>query len=202
MPNGRCYFHGGATPTGPALPQFKHGRYSKHFPAGLAQRYAEALNDVPIRRIRDEIAATEARLTELFTRLSDTSLVAHQWDQAFLAIENAVNSGADRKQVAMMLTTLKGLTQQGVLSEDTWKEVYGLMELRRRQMETEAKIAQASDSHLTAEQAMALVSNVLYVLTKHIQDKVLLAAIGHDLRPLLLTPAEQPAVPVIALPAV
>lgn len=57
MPNGRCYRHGGATPVGSALPQFKHGRYSvlaKEI-KGLGAHYERALSDPNLLTLQDEI---------------------------------------------------------------------------------------------------------------------------------------------------
>src|SRR5579871_5515650 len=69
MPNGRCRMHGGKTPRGPALPQYKHGRYSKVLPADLAARYAEARTDQELVAFRDDIALVDARLADVLARL-------------------------------------------------------------------------------------------------------------------------------------
>jgi hypothetical protein len=64
MPNGRCRMHGGATPSGIALPQTTHGRYSKAY-GGLAARVTAALDDPDLLAMNREIALTDARLGEL-----------------------------------------------------------------------------------------------------------------------------------------
>lgn len=71
MPNGRCYMHGGATPVGPALPQFKHGRYSvlaKDI-KGLGQHFENALADPNLLALDREIALTDARLAGLLEKV-------------------------------------------------------------------------------------------------------------------------------------
>jgi hypothetical protein len=65
MKNGRCRMHGGATPRGTDLPQFRHGRYSKSLPDNLAGRYEEALTDEERHDLRDEIALSEAKIFDL-----------------------------------------------------------------------------------------------------------------------------------------
>jgi hypothetical protein len=64
MTNGRCRIHGGATPGGMALPQYKHGRYSKYLPTGLAEKYNNALVDTELVTLRDEIALVDSKIQE------------------------------------------------------------------------------------------------------------------------------------------
>jgi hypothetical protein len=64
MKNGRCRVHGGATPGGMALPQYKHGRYSKYLPTGLADKYNEALLDTELVTLRDDIALVDSQIQE------------------------------------------------------------------------------------------------------------------------------------------
>ena len=74
MPNGRCRLHGGKTPTGPALPQFKHGRYSKCFKdLALGQRYEECLANGELGELRDEIALVDVMTSRILENsLTDT----------------------------------------------------------------------------------------------------------------------------------
>jgi hypothetical protein len=65
MENGRCRMHGGLTPKGTDLPQFKHGRYSTSLPDRLSTRYKEALADEERHDLRDEIALSEAKIDDL-----------------------------------------------------------------------------------------------------------------------------------------
>lgn len=64
MRNGRCRIHGGTTPVGMALPQYKHGRYSKYLPSGLAQKYNDALLDTELVTLRDDIALVDSKIQE------------------------------------------------------------------------------------------------------------------------------------------
>src|SRR4051812_32142589 len=81
MPNGRCRMHGGATPRGPALPQFKHGRYSRSLPTRLAAQYEAAQSDPVLMELRDEIALNDARLADLLGRV-DTGESGSLWGAA------------------------------------------------------------------------------------------------------------------------
>jgi len=71
LPNGRCHYHGGRTPVGPALPQFKHGRYSKAFPSNLLRRFEDALSNSDQLTVREELALLTARTAQLLERLRD-----------------------------------------------------------------------------------------------------------------------------------
>ncbi len=56
---------------------FKTGRYSKYLPDRLVERYEEALNDVKLTRLDDEIALVNARLQDVLERLrADSDAIA------------------------------------------------------------------------------------------------------------------------------
>lgn len=61
----RCRMHGGSQPRGLARHNTTHGRYSKHLPTRLGERYEAALKDPDLLALRDEIAITDARIQEL-----------------------------------------------------------------------------------------------------------------------------------------
>jgi hypothetical protein len=67
----RCNLHGGKTPRGAALPQFKDGQYSNILPVRLAARYEELIRDPEILRVRDDIALVVARVHELLSQLGE-----------------------------------------------------------------------------------------------------------------------------------
>src|SRR5262249_51325510 len=69
MANGRCPIHGGKTPVGVAASRFKHGRYSKHLPQGLRNKYKAALSDPRLTSLKDELAIQVTRLNQLFEAL-------------------------------------------------------------------------------------------------------------------------------------
>ena len=48
---------------------FKTGRYSKYLPDRLVERYEEALNDVELMRLDDEIALVDTKLQDVLERL-------------------------------------------------------------------------------------------------------------------------------------
>lgn len=65
----RCRMHGGKTPRGVALPQTKHGRYSKDMPTRLLARYEEAVTDPELLNLSAEIALTDAMTRDVMESL-------------------------------------------------------------------------------------------------------------------------------------
>src|SRR5215204_7634646 len=69
MKNGRCRMHGGLTPRGTDLPQFKHGRYSKSLPDRIVERYEQPLADEERHDLADEIALAEMKVDDLLSKI-------------------------------------------------------------------------------------------------------------------------------------
>lgn len=90
---GRCKFHGGATPVGPASPHFKTGRYSVLLKdiKGLGEHYERALVDPELLSLREEVALVDARLGSLLDKVKTGGARASIdgiWPQLELLIEN------------------------------------------------------------------------------------------------------------------
>lgn len=71
MPNGRCRYHGGLTPVGPASPHFKHGRHSVLLREikGMGEHYERALADPNLLALDAEIALTDARISAVLEKV-------------------------------------------------------------------------------------------------------------------------------------
>lgn len=144
MANGRCRIHGGATPSGFALPQYKTGRYSKVLPDALRYRYEVARDDEDLLSLRDEIALLDIRITEL--------------------LGSSPN-------------------------DDTWAQVVGLFEQRRKLAESEHKRLVTLKQYVSVEQVYAFIGALGGILREHVTDRRALAAIQRDLSGLLARPA-------------
>lgn len=64
MANGRCRLHGGATPSGPASPNFKHGRYAAVFRGTLAEKFDTASADTKPLDLLPELAVQRSLLSQ------------------------------------------------------------------------------------------------------------------------------------------
>ena len=178
MPNGRCRLHGGKSPAGIASGTFKTGRYSKVLPARLAGRYAEARDDSELLALKEEIALTDARLQDLLARV-DTGESGGLWRDlqgariAFLAAQRA----QDQEAQITTITTILDLIRRGHSDYAAWREVGGVLEQRRRLVESERKRLIEMQQTITAEQAMILVQALLASIKEHVTDRAALAAI-------------------------
>lgn len=78
---GRCRFHGGMSPSGPANGQWKDGRRSKFMPKALADRFLEGLHDKQLMQLRQDVALIEAMLTGLTASLKGNKLPSEQMER-------------------------------------------------------------------------------------------------------------------------
>lgn len=138
---GRCKFHGGATPVGPAAPSWKHGRHSKYLPSGLAAKYHDALNDPELTSLRSELALVDGRVSELLEALGETGNV-RLWKEARAKLDAIQATGKKRVNAAQaqsLMTELDALLTRGLSHAATWDELYAALDLRRRTSESETR---------------------------------------------------------------
>lgn len=174
--------HGGKTPRGMALPQFKHGRYSKAMPERLLSRYKEAQTDQRLLELAEEIGLIDARLADVLARV-DTGESGQLWLQlqaAHAAFVEARTKG-DVPLMTVRLATLGQLIEQGAADYTAWAEVGKLLEQRRRFVESERKRMVEMSQMITAEGAMVLLAAVVDVIRRHVDDRGALAAISRDI---------------------
>ncbi|MCK6553411.1 hypothetical protein L6Q96_02325 [Candidatus Binatia bacterium] len=67
-----CHYHGGKTPVGTALPQYKGAGRSRHLPVAMVERYRAAASDPELLALRKDLALIEVRLTSLLEKLTDS----------------------------------------------------------------------------------------------------------------------------------
>ena len=175
----RCRLHGGMTPTGAALPQYKHGKYSKYLPAGLNDRYEKALSNPQLISLRHELALADGRLTEIAEKLKDDAPA--KWRRFKVAAEQVIQALNSKKSSALAVEALQAALEEAP-SDAVWDEWIKVSEHRRRLSETEGRLLSQSSNMWTAEQAMSFVASITHLLVKHIPDKVLLSTIGQEIR--------------------
>ncbi len=66
----RCKLHGGATPSGPASANFKHGRYAKVFRGELAEKFLHATEETAPLDLLPELAVQRAVLAQHIEKIS------------------------------------------------------------------------------------------------------------------------------------
>lgn len=182
-PSGRCRIHGGLTPTGVALPQTVHGRYSKHLPRALAQAVAEVRNDPELLNLSDEIALLHGRVAQLLARLG-TGEAGRHWrrlHQTWAAVEAATRSG-DAAAFREAAESHRGAIQAGRVDSGVWEDL-------DRALDRLAKLTrQETDRRLKAGDAIpravfeAAFRGLIWAVKAHVVDAQTLANIQRDMQ--------------------
>lgn len=184
MANGRCRMHGGSTPVGLAHPSTVTGRWSKDLPTRMAARYAEALSDGELIALRDELALTDARLSDLLGKV-ETGEAGDLWRDLRDAKVAFSAARGDSAKAAPYLAQILSLIDRGARDWMVWNDIGNTIERRRRIAETERKRLEAMQNSMTAEQAMLLLGAVVDTIRRHVTDREVLRGISSDLSGLL-----------------
>lgn len=135
-----CRIHGGKTPKGPALPQFRTGRYSACLPVRMTATYRDAAKDPELLSLRSEIALVDARIAELLGRV-DTGESGALWgalQREWEAFRQYRASGNGPRMHAS-LARVDALMAQGGHDHRAWGGISGAIEYRRKLVESEQK---------------------------------------------------------------
>lgn len=170
--------HGGATPTGIALPQTQTGRYSKHLPTRMLSRYQEALTDSELLAMREEVSVIDARLADVLSRV-DSGESGRIWSSLKKAWRDFRRAKPADKLAAEM--TIADLINEGVSDTEAWDEVRDLIDQRARLVSNERQRLVQLQQMLSVDQAMTLMAAVADAVRRHVVDRDALAAISADL---------------------
>jgi hypothetical protein len=195
MANGKCRVHGGATPSGVALPQTKTGRYSKHLPTRLAARYEEARSDPDLLTLRDDIGLLDTRMGQVVGAL-DTGESKETWS-ALLAIwgtfeeqfQSLLDTGEPPEEMEATVSKVSALVRAGLSESYVWAEIRSLMKQRAELVANERQRMVQLQQMITSEQAMVLLASLVSTIKRHVHDRDALAAISAELGALALRPA-------------
>ena len=180
----RCKLHGGATLVGAASGTYKTGRYSKYLPAQLLGRYQEALQDAELLSLREEVALVDTRLADLLGRV-DKGVGRDFWKQAkkelFRYTKGLHSEDVDESELTQRLVNLATLIDSALDDYGAWSEIHGVLEQRRRLVESESKRLAEMQQFITAEKAMVLIANLTDIIKRHVTDRAALAAISNEL---------------------
>jgi hypothetical protein len=84
----------------------------------------------------------------------------------------------DTEAMARALDTIALLIRRGHADYAAWHEVYGLLEQRRRIVESERKRVLEMHQSLTVEQAMALMAQLVQIIKRNVANPAEREAIG------------------------
>lgn len=164
-----CKFHGGRIPKGADSPRYKHGRYSRHLPSNLAQKYGEALADPDLMELRDEVALLHTRLCQLIESGESLPL----WDKTAEAYADLRQAMVDKDDVAIAagLSLLENYLRRGKADSMRWREIYQTVNNVTRIKEREHKRAVALQQMMTLEQFMLIIGKIADIARKTITNK-------------------------------
>ena len=172
MTNGACYLHGGKSLKGLAHPGYKSGRWSKYMPARMVPRYEESKNDTELLAVRADIALVDARIADLLVRV-DTGESTHIWKKLVGFRNDALDAqriGDDRKR-ALSLEGIFRTIGQGAADYAAWHDVIGLIEQRRKLVESERKRLIEMQQMVTVEESMLLVNAAAHSFKTRLAEK-------------------------------
>lgn len=152
-----CYYHGGATPRGFALPQTKTGKRSKDLPTRLLANYEQSLDDPELLELKDDLSLVETRLRDLLKRV-DTGESGQAWrlaENAYRGMEKGLADGNDEAYAASY-QQLGELIKRGLSDYKAWDEINKLLDLRRKFVESERKRLVELQQVITSERALLL----------------------------------------------
>lgn len=202
MPNGKCYRHGGATPSGIASANFKHGKHSEdahlfHLPKRMAGEYVLGMKNPDSLSMDADIALLFARQCDVLSRV-DTGESGEMWSsllaslkevtrcrkavEAALYGQNPVEIKQAGKDLSEVLESIESLAQAGVSDYAAWRKVEDLSERLRKARETEIKRRVQQQEMITQQRLDMTLGKVLLVLRSHILDRKMLGEVSADLR--------------------
>lgn len=184
--NGRCRNHGGLTPKGIASPNYKHGRYSKHLPNHLRDRYYESLNDPELTALRDDLALLDTHISEVLMEMRspaadvDTKLLRDKVKLCRLRLVECDQKSNEILDLIELLDELDAAIEGGTRNTSNFARLLPLLEQRRKTTESENRRVFNSNNCLTVEQAIAFVRLLADSVKRHVSDPRQRAAICED----------------------
>lgn len=196
----KCRLHGGLSPIGANSPHFKHGRYSKHLPSQLLEKYKDAQKDKDLLNLREEIYLVDIRLKTLVEGLPDGG-ITHSWDDLkFLWSQFvAAYDNGDILNTKSLMKKISNMIETGSNENKTWSGIFSTVERRRRLVASESKRLTDMQQIITAERAMALIYAMLDIVRSQIVkykdnnlvvDDALLSSISNGIRGLISIPSD------------
>lgn len=184
MPNGKCRMHGGLSLVGAAVPAFKHGRYSKYLPLKLMDRYQEALGNLDLLSLQDDLALLDTRLSELLERTQTPDSDSFWLDIQTLSLQvfDALNaSPMDTDQAKKSAVKLVELANGALRNEDAWSDIKELLEQRRKTAETEHNRLVKAKQVMTLDEVMTVFAVITDSIKRNVSNIKEQSAISQDI---------------------
>lgn len=185
-----CRVHGGATPKGPASPNWKHGRHSKHafIPQRLLQHYRASLEDPELIALRKDIALSDAVVLDILQKF-DAGESAAVWRRASRALGSLREAQRDGDDVGVLgaITELAAAVEAGRADAEARGELREQMDLGRRLRDTERRRLEGEQSTITVERMLGMATRFAEILREaQLPREVLARVLGQMQREVTL----------------
>jgi len=179
-----CRMHGGRSLQGVDSPRFKTGRYSKYLPDRLVERYEEALNDVELMRLNDEIALVDTKLQDVLEQRPAEGEGPGAWQQvrdAHQRLEHAIARDDANATQAGVVRLSEGIAS-GRDECAAWGMILELIEQRRKLVDTERRRLLDEDQVISVERLMILVAAIVDIIKRNVASREERAAVSNEIR--------------------
>lgn len=181
-----CHWHGKNSLSGPAHPNYKHGRSSKAYPVRLAQ-HVEAIKDGDnLLTNENEIVVTRARLRELYDLVEAEATVA--WVRRLKTLRDDIirftNSNDDARATAS-LNDLLAAIEAGAADADVWEQIDKQTRLHTRLIRNQSKLLVEKNLMISWQEFHAMLSFITHAIIRHVQDRDILRSLIGELDPYL-----------------
>lgn len=191
-----CQVHGAGSPHKgrPGGRPVTNGRWSKQLPTRLLERYETSARDAELLALREEIALVDSRIGDVLSRVDsgESGAIWQAVGLAYAALMQAKSAGK-AKEFAAALGDLGALIERGRQDYAAWADVIGLIEQRRRLVESERKRLVDMQNMMTAEEALTLAARLASIVREHVKDPHVLSAISREFGGLVRLPDRRDA---------
>jgi hypothetical protein len=179
--SGRCKYHGGASLTGTAHPNYQSGRYLKNLPQRLRERYEEALEDPDLHSFQEDLALIDARLDDLIKQMAEGG-GGEIFTEAMDAYQSFTfaNRDGDAQAMRESLRRLETALHKGKGESYLWTEIRHLQEQRRKIVLAEAKRLQLTNQMVTVTKVNIVIAALLDSINRNVEDRDVKNRINQD----------------------
>ena len=189
-----CKVHGGMSHKvrGAASQNWKGGKYSKHLPARLLEAYDSSREDSDILSLNDDIALTEARVTDVLQRV-DSNESGALWDELAKAAKEfkLAQRQNDSELCSALMEDILRLIQKGKGDRENWREIGDLLERKRKLSESQLKLLTTKQEFISRQQAVMLVSQITEIVKSSVDDSATRRKIAFGIQALMNMPEGQ-----------
>lgn len=180
-----CKSHGGNALKGPEHPKFIHGKYSRYLRRDILDAYLRFREQEDMYTQVEEIALLDARISLLVEGLDnkDGLRLFDNLADIMLDMQEMVKTEEEikHKDMQMVADRLSSVVSEAKSERRRWQEVYDVMDIRRKLIESDRKRMLEQQEYLTKQQALMMITSVMSIIHNNIEDAAALRTIRAQL---------------------